>query len=32
VLVKDGDVADELIYKRAKELYNAEKLNADEIL
>jgi len=32
VLVKNGDVADELIYKRAKELYNAEKLNADEIL
>ncbi|MBA2840001.1 hypothetical protein HNP87_000513 [Methanococcus maripaludis] len=32
VLVKDGDIADELIYERAKELYNAEKLNADEIL
>lgn len=32
VLVKSGDVADELILKRAKDLYNAEKLAVEEIL
>ncbi|ABR54439.1 conserved hypothetical protein [Methanococcus vannielii SB] len=32
VVVKSGDTADELIFKRAKELYGAEKLNSEELL